>query len=372
MRLADLQRWDERRGLKSIVARDRQNSGFTLVELLVVLAVIGLLVALLLPAVQAAREAARRMSCGNNLKQLALAMQLYHDVHKTFPPGVIGDDVAKYGGDPNKAFRGFGWGVFILPYLEETSLHEQIDFNISVYASPNWTDVNANELLFASVSLNKFLCPSDVRAAYDPDFLPAPNRSSASYVGNFGTNGYVPASGGNQNVAWPLAGFYGGFSNSLNVTSLTNLQGVGPLFGNSRVSVSDVMDGTSNTMMLGERRGDLTTGIPFNQYYTPSQTFWAGGGPYATLSTASLRPNKCDRRTPYASLDGCVGMFSSLHPGGLQICLMDGSVRFISDAIESTDEAILAAIPSIRSPGNAYGVWQAICVINDGTIVKDF
>jgi prepilin-type N-terminal cleavage/methylation domain-containing protein len=347
-------------------------AGFTLVELLVVIAIIGLLVALLLPAVQAAREAARRMSCGNNLKQLGLAMQLYHDVHKTFPPGVIGDDMKKHGGDPSKAFRGFGWGAFILPFLEENSLHEQIDFNISIYAAPNWTDVNANELLLTTVSLKKFFCPLDVRSEYDFTFIAAPNMSSASYVGNYGTNGYVPAPGGNQNVTWPLAGFYGGHFTTLNSTSLANSRGVGPLFNNSQVSIAQVLDGSSNTVLLGERRGDVTTGIPFNFLHNPSRAFWAGGGHYATLSTASIRPNKCNRRTPQTSLDGCMGMFSSLHPGGLEVCLIDGSVRFISDTIESTDEAVVNALPNIQNPGNAYGVWQAICVINDGTIVKEF
>lgn len=358
---------------ESVIRRltaSRHSQAFTLVELLVVIAIIGILVALLLPAVQAAREAARRMSCGNNLKQLGLAMHLYHDVHKSFPPGVIGDDAKNFGGDPNKAFRGFGWGALILPFLEEAPLHQRIDFNISLYAVPNWSDVNANEILFTTVTLKKFLCPSDVRAEKDENYVVAPNMSSASYVGNYGTNGYVP--GGNQNVSWTIGRFYGGYLNSLNLASFANHRGVGPLFSNSQIRVSDVLDGTSNTVLLGERRGDITVGVPFNQYVTPSQTFWAGGGNYFTLSSAYFRPNKCNRRTPQTSLDGCVGTFSSLHSGGLQMCLIDGSVRFIADTIESIDESTLDAISSIRSPGNSYGIWQAICVIDDGMVIKEF
>ena len=163
---------------------------FTLVELLVVIAIIGILVAILLPAVQAAREAARRMSCGNNLKQLGLALQLYHDVHKTFPPGMIAGDAAKYGHDHNKAYRGFAWGALILPFLEEEALHQQIDFNIGATQWPTFPpSTNANEILLTSIVMPKFLCPSDPRSPSDLTYVPAFNAGAASYVGNFGSSG---------------------------------------------------------------------------------------------------------------------------------------------------------------------------------------
>ncbi|MFV1968905.1 MAG: DUF1559 domain-containing protein [Pirellulaceae bacterium] len=327
------------------------------------IAIIGILVALLLPAVQAAREAARRMSCGNNLKQLGLALQLYHDVHKTFPPGVLAGDAAKYRGDHNRAFRGFGWGACILPFVEEGSLHQRIDFNQPAMAMPSWPpSTNANENLLTSIALKQYLCPSDPREANEENYIWAPGMSASSYVGNYGVNGYIPAASG-QSVPWPRARFVGGWVNSLDPTSVVNTRGVGPLFTNSRASMKNVTDGTSNTVFIGERRGDLTTGVPMNRYYTPAQTFWGFAAfQYHVLASAYYVPNKCNRKTPQADLDGCLGTFSSLHPGGMQVCLMDGSVRFISDTIDSAEEVALDAILNIQNPGDVYRVWQAICV----------
>lgn len=349
---------------------------FTLVELLVVIAVIGILVAILLPAVQAAREAARRISCGNNLKQIGLAMQLYHDVHKTFPPGMLAGDSAMYGLDHNKAYRGFAWGALLLPFLSQEPLCQKIDFNIGATVWPTFPPAtNSNEALFNSVSLQVFLCPSDVRAPFDITYVPAPNTSSASYVGNFGVNGFIDAPGASQNLSWTEAQGYGGYVNTALPSKKENVKGVGPLFNNSNVRISDVLDGTTNVVFVAERRGDLTRPptSPLLYNLTPGQSFWShGDGQVHVLGSAYYTINKCDRRTPEVQWAGCLGTFSSLHPGGLEVCLVDGSVRFISNTIESADEASLDAIPNIQSPGNVYAVWQAICVIKDGMIVKDF
>lgn len=153
------------------------------------------------------------------------------------------------------------------------------------------------------------------------------------------------------------------------------MRGVGPLFNNSRFSMRDILDGTSTTAFIGERRGDLSRppNSPVSYNLTPGQAFWShGDGQFHVLASAYYKPNKCDRHTPQSLWGECIGTFSSLHPGGLLVCLMDGSVRFISDTIDSADEAAIDAIPDIRSPGNVYGVWQAICVINDGIVVGEF
>ncbi len=102
--------------------------GFTLIELLVVIAIIAMLIALLLPAIQRAREAARRMQCINNLKQIGLAMHNYESVFGTFPPGYIAT-LSSGNGEPEFTGGGFGWGSMLLPYLDENRLYDTINFN---------------------------------------------------------------------------------------------------------------------------------------------------------------------------------------------------------------------------------------------------
>ena len=135
----------------------RQRRGFTLVELLVVIAIIGILVSLLLPAVQAARETARRIECTNNLKQVGLALHNYESAHRTFPPGFISRTTGPWPGGGNSPVPevGPGWSFFamILPQLEQAGLHSQIDFRLPI-SSP------ANQAA-RSTKVKAFQCPSD-------------------------------------------------------------------------------------------------------------------------------------------------------------------------------------------------------------------
>ena len=153
--------------------------GFTLVELLVVIAVIGILVALMLPAVQAAREAARRMSCQNNLSQLSLALHNYESSFKRFPSGYL----HKYGPRGSSQERanhmGLAWGAAMLPQLEQGSVAEKIDYN-----RPIWDDANRAA---RDISLPVFLCPSDTYSdsafVYrDDTTTPAERYAAASYA----------------------------------------------------------------------------------------------------------------------------------------------------------------------------------------------
>lgn len=152
--------------------------GFTLVELLVVIAIIGILVALLLPAVQAAREAARRMSCGNNLKQLGLALQNYHDTYKVFPPAHIPFNTAYPTTPRNETSAdnyGPSWMVLILPFMEQQPLHSKIDWSQSMS--------HANNAPVRSVFIEGYVCPSDANASVGNVYTKAGgNWARASYA----------------------------------------------------------------------------------------------------------------------------------------------------------------------------------------------
>jgi prepilin-type N-terminal cleavage/methylation domain-containing protein len=130
----------------------RSRSAFTLIELLVVITIIGILISLLLPAVQAAREAGRRLQCSNNLKQLALGSLTYEEAFKVLPPaGIVAPATSRISWEPRSGAM-FSWIVLILPQLEQTALHGQFDFKRSVLDQPN----NPQAMSFATL-----LCPTD-------------------------------------------------------------------------------------------------------------------------------------------------------------------------------------------------------------------
>ncbi len=298
-------------------------NGFTLVELLVVIAIIGVLVALLLPAVQAAREAARRSQCGNNLKQQSLAFQNYHDTLLTMPPGNIWS-AAKYGTDSNPGGQitgSFGWPAFIMPYMEGSNVHEQINFNLPAYVQSNAdyrtgqirTMGNVANRLAADSQPKTFVCPSARRVSLS-------TRSSHK---DYGINA--------------------GVCDSCCVERNGSQQdGMG--FLNSAVPMREVTDGTSNTFLLlelanwaphswcGNRNGGVSgLGLsvpepcnPFFFVHHQSQGYVCSNQGF----TRPLPPNdvyKLDTR----------GAFSD-HPGGIQASLVDGSVRFIRDNTDFT------------------------------------
>ncbi|AMV31566.1 hypothetical protein VN12_05565 [Pirellula sp. SH-Sr6A] len=151
--------------LRLLCSRDRSD-GFTLVELLVTIGVIGVLVALLLPAVQAAREAARKVPCKNNLRQVGIALHNYHDTHKSLPTGCV--EWRAWNAPPNR--RQFAWSAMLLPFVEQLNLHQQINWN-KPFDAPENSSV-------AKTDLSIYLCPTE------PDLTP--NKGQISYGGIFG------------------------------------------------------------------------------------------------------------------------------------------------------------------------------------------
>jgi len=301
--------------------RGRNRGGFTLVELLVVIAIIGVLIALLLPAVQAAREAARRMSCNNNLKQIALATQNYHDRLGSFPPGTL---LKTFATTPK--MRGPTLFIFILNEMEQSSLRNQLDLN-----DPRNNVVNG----LAGMVLPVIVCPSDVISSNPvSQGNPPYSYGVTSYGGNGGTGGTAYRSGGYcTNVA---AQSTDGMFFETGPLSAPNA-------GQSPVRMADVTDGTSNTLFFGER---AHVDPAFDAWATANSQqvigqygLWhsAGGLAIVDVTMTTLAPLNYRADTSQAGF-AClrVSAFGGLHPGGANFALVDGSVRFISQTIDMT------------------------------------
>ena len=239
-----------------------RRSGFTLIELLVVIAVIAILMSLLLPAVQQAREAARRTQCKNNLKQMGLALHNYEGTHGAFPPSCIVNpyaDGSAYGISYGDQYRvgpsGFGWGVSLLPFLDQSPLYNGFNLN-----EPCWAPVNARG---AGTPMQVFLCPSatggsggyNVQSATDKRHGVDMTRTDGSKI-FFAHSHYVTNAGINQ--PWGRATAY-----CYNYDIPEPVPGApdciinGPFYPNSHTRIADVTDGLSSTIFVGERSSFL-------------------------------------------------------------------------------------------------------------------
>ena len=210
-------------------------SGFTLVELLVVIAIIAILIALLLPAVQAAREAARRIQCSNNLKQIGIALHNYHGVYNLFPSGA-------------HQRHGAGWTVAIMPFLEQQAIYEQLELDSAYYVPSAVYLPNLDRL--QDVVVSSYVCPSSpLQTKIHPEatFVMGDRIQAGNYFGIKGItldeSTPVDPSGEDRvcdcgSIAWTIGGF-----------AATN----GVFFYKSRVGIRSMLDGTSNTLMIGEQ-----------------------------------------------------------------------------------------------------------------------
>jgi prepilin-type N-terminal cleavage/methylation domain-containing protein len=309
-----------------------KRGGFTLIELLVVISINAILVALLLPAVQAAREAARRMQCSNNLKQQGLALHNFHDAYKRFPPGILGM-VSPPTAPPPNAINGWtaqqnvGTLFFLLPYMEQTNVYNNVSaaLNVNVDRMPLTTDssappnppvqawwANGTAWTAAQVKIPGYVCPS--ADPYNSNSVHAANFFNGwSYtLGHFGQP--LPAIG-RTNYA-PCAGGFG--EAPVDPTGWGRYSGL--FWSRSKKRFSDCIDGTSNTMAFGEVLGDRSSG----QGTLGFAYSWIGMGGHPS---AWNLPNPLNRPGWW--------QYGSMHPGQILICLVDGSVRGVSGTVDT-------------------------------------
>jgi prepilin-type N-terminal cleavage/methylation domain-containing protein len=332
----------------------RHRRGFTLIELLVVIAIIAVLIGLLLPAVQQIREAASRMQCLNNLKQMGLALHNYHDSHHSFPPGFVSaltDPSWRWPAGNCNAFppeAGPGWSFFalMLPYLEQGNLYQSIRLDLAIADPANATA--------RRTPVPIYLCPSD--AGTGPINLttcgnpPAPARTPAvmtdaalcSYVGVLG--------GGNAANPDPDYGCY----------EYQPFNGV--FHRNSHIRIADISDGTSSTIGIGERNSGFVQSswvgvvplseVVYNQASPPIPPF----DPSLKQPCQNWRPAITaivvhSRQYTLNAPNGSPASFHSAHPGCGNFLFMDGSCRTITNSISLT-------------------TMRALCTRNNGEVIS--
>ena len=345
------------------VRRPDSRSGFTLIELLVVIAIIAILIALLLPAVQQAREAARRTQCKNNLKQIGLALHNYHDTYGFFPPGRTRNS---YSGIVSGWYTGnIGWLPRILAQIDQAPLFNRIDWNIGYGTSSTDGDDGANDWFPNPSDPNRvpgarrqvipaFRCPSD------------PGDGQVTWIDPNG----VKVSGRRSNGGYAPTNYVGSVGSDARLRNFSSNPGPRGLFGNnSRYGVRDILDGTSNTLAVSEcvigfpklpvnESGSIPNAVcPTSGSIDGSSTRQRGNSwfysyfPQSTMFSTLVGPNNSRTYDCGVNSDRALSAARSLHEGGVQATLCDGSVRFISENIDLQTWANLGD----RSDGNPIG-----------------
>lgn len=290
--------------MSEAIPGEMSRRGFTLIELLVVMAVIAILIGLLLPAVQSARDSARKAQCVNNLKQIGLAFQNYEATHRVFPPGYISNFDQKN----NDTGPGWGWASMILPQMEQTAVFSNINFNLPIEIATNQT--------VRLVTFKNLLCPSDTVATAWWAMRREPSGIPTQQICQVGPSNYVA--------------MYG--------TTDPGIDGDGIFFRNSNIGIREIPDGTSQTIAAGERShklGESTwVGAVTNAVLYPTNNDGVGY-PRTETAPGMVLGHSGGRRGPGDPM-GEVNQFHSLHYGGGVIFLFaDGHCNFLKTTMDN-------------------------------------
>ena len=292
-----------------------------------VIAIIGILIGLLLPAVQKVRGAAARLSCTNNLKQIGLACHNYHDANRSFPPGYLA--AGPYSDGATDTAPGWGWAAFLLPYVEQDNLYRQLNFAQPVPKSPAIQTV-----------VKTYLCPSDV---CPPGAFAVPD-AFGNTAAQAAPCSYAACVGGDE-------------------SETQGPTGRGVFYRNSQTRLTDVTDGTANTVLVAERAWSNANGV------------WAGAIPGAVCRRGQLNPCPGTGAAFYpastlvqahghlnnatSDADGGLDDFSSRHTGGSNVAFADGHVAF------------LRSVPGDQADGSYTAdsvALQALCTRDGGEV----